>query len=56
MDFKIQECLFEGSWYEVVKLDYAYQVAWLKTGTGSARIHFCYIEDMREKKDDRKSL
>ena len=45
MDIKNQECLFEGNWYLVRKIDYEYQVVWLKNG---GRIHFCYIDDIRE--------
>ena len=45
MNIKKQECLFEGKWYSVRKIDYEYEVVYLKD---SGRFHFCYIDDIRE--------
>lgn len=45
MYIKKQECLFENNWYLVRKIDYEYEVIYLKDG---GRIHFCYIDDIRE--------
>ncbi len=42
---KRQECLFEGKWYLVRRIDYEFEVVYLKH---SGRLHFCYIDDIRE--------
>ena len=53
MDCLYYEALYEGNWYDVRKIDYEYQVVHIKTGTHGARIHMCYIDEMREKQNGR---
>ena len=48
MENKNFEALYENNWYKVKKIDFEYQIAYLKTGNGSAKIHLCYIDEMRE--------
>lgn len=39
------ECLFQGRWYLVRKIDYELEVVYLKN---SGRFHICHIDDIRE--------
>ena len=43
-----QQALYEGNWYKVSKIDYEYELVYLKTGNGTAKIHMCYIDELKE--------
>ena len=48
MQNKYLEALYENNWYKVNKIDYEYQVVYLKTANGCAKIHMCYIDEIKE--------
>ena len=52
MKNKYLEALYENNWYKVNKIDYEYQVVYLKTGNGCAKIHMCYIDEIKEIKGE----
>ena len=47
MDNLYPKVLYEGNWYDVAKIDYEYEIVHIKTGSGTARIHMCYIDEIR---------
>ena len=48
MQNKYLEALYENNWYKVNKIDYEYKVVYLKTENGCAKIHMCYIDEIKE--------
>ncbi len=53
MELKKYKALYEKHWYTVTKIDYDYEVVYIRTGNGSARIHACYIDELKEVKNEK---
>lgn len=49
MNNPMPQASYEGNWYDVAKIDYEYEIVHIKTGSGTARIHFCYIDEIRNR-------
>lgn len=48
MELKKYKALYENHWYTVNKIDYEYEIVYIRTGNGSARIYACYIDEIKE--------
>ena len=53
VELKKYKALYEKHWYTVTKIDYDYEVVYIRTGNGSARIHVCYIDELKEVKNEK---